>query len=183
MDSGTAVDTGLAGDTGPAIDAAAATDSGAVTDSGAATDSGPSDGGLRPRQACCTAWCQDDDRFGPGSTVDSEGFIASAAGCSSTTGCTCAVSAWIASTWTVVTGGICDAHDFATSCPGSCDGTQCPVVDITGRLSAVGSTCTCVGAARPIMTGGPAGPAEDVWDSDCAENAGTVTFLEACPMP
>jgi hypothetical protein len=152
-----------------------------VTDAAAADVSAPDAGaGSSPRAACCTAWCQDDNRFGPGEELPSEAYYASdytmTPVCSSSTGCTCTVAAWIANTWTIVTGDVCDAHNFATSCPsGGCDGTQCPVIAIEGRWDAATDSCTCVGRA---LTGGLT---QDIWSSTCEENDNNRSFLEACP--
>lgn len=150
--------------------AAGASDAGVVSDAGP-SDAGPPDAGARA--ACCTAWCRDDWRFG-GASVASEAYVASNGECSSSTGCTCAVSASIASTWTLVTGDVCDAHDFATECPEACDGSQCTEIQIEGRYDPGSETCTCVGTD-------PAERSQDVWSSECAENTDTVPFAEACP--
>lgn len=137
-----------------------------------APDTGTPDTGTE-RAACCTAWCQDGDRF-DGTTYDLEPYVASAPGCTSSTGCTCTTSAVIANNWTVVSGDICDTHDFATSCPGDCDGSQCGTIAITGRLDVSTGVCTCEGTTE--------GRTQDIWDSNCAENADSdSSFPTLCP--
>ncbi len=157
------------------IDAAVSLDGSEIVDAGASPDAEAVDAGMSARELCCTTWCQDDNRFGPGATVASEGYIATEGECSSSTGCTCAVSAWIASTWTVVTGNVCDAHNFWENSEVDCDGSQCPVVSIRGRLDALTDECVCVGKSNvPVLE-------EDVWSSTCVENEGSQPFLSACP--
>ena len=138
----------------------------------AGTDAGVPDAGAG-RAACCTAWCRDGDRF-DGTTYALEAYVASAPGCTSSTGCTCTASALIATSWTVVSGDICDTHDFATSCPGGCDGTQCGIIAITGRLDGATGVCTCEGTIE--------GRTQDIWDSNCPENADFDSeFVTICP--
>ncbi len=178
--SDTGRDTGVMADAsgGPDTsmpDGSSTPDADASADASEMTDTGPVDSGATAsRAACCTAWCQDADRFG-GSTVASEAYTASRTGCTSSTGCTCAVSAAIATTWTVITGDICDAHDFAMSCPGTCDGSQCNEVEISGRFVSSSEECVCVG--RDIVSG----LTQDVWSSQCVENSSATPFESACP--
>lgn len=130
-----------------------------------------------PKALCCVQWCRSSDRF-RGKTYDTESRVASdtTTGCNAATGCTCAVSAYIADKWRTITSEICGAHNFATTCSGGCTDNDCPTIDISGSYDAVTDKCICTGTTLDgALT-------KNIWSSDCAENSKySTSFQEACP--
>lgn len=122
---------------------------------------------VTPLSISCSDWCLHEDILGWYANNPLDSYTASDytfdPNCSSSTGCPCTLSAMIANTWTIVTGNICDSHNFNDNC-GSCDGTQCDAMQATifSQWDSVAGICTCSATANGIT--------KDVWDSNCAEN-------------
>uniref|UniRef100_A0A7S2GQN7 Uncharacterized protein n=1 Tax=Helicotheca tamesis TaxID=374047 RepID=A0A7S2GQN7_9STRA len=139
----------------------------------------------------CTDWCRDVNNLGDYHESSPEAYVASdnynfiPYTCSSSTGCTCTLSSYYASTYTIVTNNsdrICDAHNLYHDCggcnggcAGGCDGSQCDqmIVTITGRVENDGNTCICEAEATNSQVG-----KIDVYSSDCSDNDGATRAID-----